>query len=361
MSHVNSPCGSSSICVIFNPAAGRSRARQRLDSMSTGWLSKAELWPTECPGHAVELARRAASSGLGIVAAAGGDGTVHEVANGLLQAGRPDVSFAVVPLGSADDYAHSLAYHHDGEHDHPTLGRLVDVGRVRTGQGAERFFVCCLGLGFGACVTVESQKIHRLQGQLLYGVAALRAMWHRWGFLDLTGTIDGQPLVTGPTLMMSMMLGRREGGFVMAPDARLDDGWFDCLHAGHLTRWEALRLIPRLRSTGPPRDHPKLSLRRCRHVILESTQDLVIHTDGEILSRPEDRVRRVDIELIPGRVFVRHGLDRIEGCFQLAADHLDGGSLPRRSSSVFRNRSRIGPETGVSARSLISPGSPFRS
>ena len=50
------------------------------------------------------------SSGFGIVAAAGGDGTVHEVANGVLQAGRPEVCFAVVPLGSADDYAHSLAY-----------------------------------------------------------------------------------------------------------------------------------------------------------------------------------------------------------------------------------------------------------
>jgi diacylglycerol kinase (ATP) len=312
MFDANSSSRPSSICVIFNPAAGKSRARQRLESTSTGWLSKAELWPTERPGHAVELARRASLSGFGTVAAAGGDGTVHEVANGLLQAGRPDVCFAVVPLGSADDYAHSLAYHHNGSSDDLTLGRLVDVGRVRTGQGAERFFVCCLGLGFGACVTLESRRIRRLQGQLLYGVAALRAMWRRWGYLDLTGTIDGQPLVTGPTLMMSMMLGRREGGFVMAPDARLDDGWLDCLHAGRLTRWEALRLIPRLRSTGPPLDHPKLSLRRCRHVILESAQDLIIHTDGEMLSRPEDRVRRVEIELIPGRLFVRHGLERIE-------------------------------------------------
>jgi diacylglycerol kinase (ATP) len=313
MSQPNAPRGSSSICVIFNPAAGKSRARQRLESRTAGWLSKAELWPTERPGHAVELARRASLSGFGIVAAAGGDGTVHEVANGLLQAGCPDVTFAVVPLGSADDYAHSLAYRHDGSREHPNAGRLVDVGRVRTGNGAERFFVCCLGLGFGACVTLESQRIHRLQGQLLYGVAALRAMWRRWGFLDLNGTIDGQPLATGPTLMMSMMLGRREGGFVMAPDAHVDDGWFDCLHAGHLTRWEALRLIPRLRSSGPPHDHPKLNLTHCRHVIIESAQDLVIHTDGEVLCRPEDQVRRVEVELLPARLFVRHGLDRIDG------------------------------------------------
>ena len=100
-----SPSRSSSICVIFNPAAGRRRARQRLEAISTGWLSNAELWPTERRGHAEELARRAAASGFGIVAAAGGDGTVHEVANGVLKAGRPEVCFAVIPLGSADDYA----------------------------------------------------------------------------------------------------------------------------------------------------------------------------------------------------------------------------------------------------------------
>jgi len=225
---------SSSICVIFNPAAGRSRARQRLEAILTGWLSKAEFWPTERRGHAEELARRAAGSGFRIVAAAGGNGTVHEVANGVLKAGRPEVRFAVIPLGSADDYAHSL-----------------------------------------------------------------------------TGTIDGEPISANPTLLISLLLGRREGGFVMAPDARLDDGWFDCVHAGNLTRWEALRLIPAISAAGPPRDHPKVHLRRCRRVVVESAQDLIIHTDGEILCRPENRVRRVEVELLPGSVLVRCGLEGI--------------------------------------------------
>jgi diacylglycerol kinase (ATP) len=303
---------SPSICVIFNPAAGRSRARQRLESMSGGWLTKAELWPTERPGHAIELARRAASNGFEIVAAAGGDGTVHEVANGVLQADRRDVCFAVIPLGSADDYAHSLVYPHDGEPADTRRAKMVDVGLVRIGSGIERFFVCGVGIGLSACVTVESQQIRRLQGQLLYGLAALKAIWNRWDYLELTGTIDGKPLSMNPTLLISVLLGRREGGFVMAPEARLDDGWFDCVHAGNLTRWEALRMIPGISTMGPPRDHPKVHLRRCRHLVIESAQDLVIHTDGEILSRPEDRVRRVEIELLPARLLVRHGLDQLE-------------------------------------------------
>jgi diacylglycerol kinase family enzyme len=111
--------------------------------------------------------------------------------------------------------------------------------------------------------------------------------------------------------MISVMLGRREGGFVMAPEARLDDGWFDCVYAGRLTRWEALRLIPHLSTTGPPRCHPKLDFRRCRRMIVESEQALAIHTDGEMLCRPEDQVHRVEVELRPRCLLVRLGLEGI--------------------------------------------------
>jgi diacylglycerol kinase family enzyme len=277
--------------------------------MPSTWRSQAEFWPTERPGHAVELARSACSSGFGIVAAAGGDGTVHEVANGLLQAGCPNVCLAVLPLGSADDYANSLENGHDDPRFDPAQERLVDVGVVRADRGIERFFVCCLGLGFGPCVTIESQQVPWLQGQLLYGFAAIRAMWRRWGHLDIRGTLDGVPLATDPTLMISVMIGRREGGFVMAPDSRLDDGWFDCLRAGSLTRREALCLIPSLRSAGPPRGHPKLSSCRGRQLLVESEQALAIHADGEVLCRPEGQVRRVEVELIPRRLRVRLGLD----------------------------------------------------
>jgi diacylglycerol kinase family enzyme len=159
---------------------------------------------------------------------------------------------------------------------------------------------------------MESQRLRRLQGQLLYGVAALRAMWRHWGYLDLTGSLDGEPLPAGPTLMISVMLGRREGGFLMAPEARLDDGWFDCVHAGRLTRWESLRLIPRLSTTGPPRSHPKLGFPRCRRLLVESKQALAIHADGEMLCRPEDQVRRVAVELRPRCLPVRLGLDGID-------------------------------------------------
>ena len=118
-------------------------------------------------------------------------------------------------------------------------------------------------------------------------------------------------LDAGITLTMSVMIGRREGGFLMAPEARLDDGWFDLVHAGELSRWEALRLIPRLSTKGPPRDHPKLRFLRGRRLLIESRQPVVIHADGEVLYRKEDEVRRVEVELIPRRLLVRLGLDGV--------------------------------------------------
>src|SRR5207248_2866580 len=103
---------------------------------------RAEFWPTRHAGHARTLAAEAAEAGFAAVAAAGGDGTVHEVANGLLRAKREAV-LAVVPVGSANDYAHALGLGADWWlRPDPAVGvRRVDVGVVRSAGGREQFFV----------------------------------------------------------------------------------------------------------------------------------------------------------------------------------------------------------------------------
>lgn len=295
-----------SICVIFNATAGRSRARDRFETLRRNWGNRAEFWPTEWAGHAVQLARQAAEQGFTVVAAAGGDGTVHEVANGLLQAERPGVRFAVLPIGSANDYADSLA--HSGQRSGERWIR-ADVGRLRIGDGKDRYFVCCLGIGFSGNVTAESRRIRRLQGTALYGVAALRAMRHRWQHLNLVARLDDVTKIAGETLLVSCMIGRREGGFVMAPESRVDDGWLTVVHVGRLSRWEGLRLLARLAVSGPPKSHPKVRYERCRHLVVESQQPLAVHADGEIICGPHENVGRLEVELLPARLWVQLGLD----------------------------------------------------
>jgi diacylglycerol kinase family enzyme len=288
------------LCVIFNPKAGRQGAARRLRRLTRDWGKRAVLWPTERPGHGEELARSAAERGFSVVAAAGGDGTVHEVANGLLEAGRPEVTFAVVPVGSANDYFHSLTY--------GPVPPAADVGLVRDERGRQRYFVCGLGLGLNGTVTRESRRIRRLQGVPLYGLATLRALWYHYATPRMTLTLDGGPPWTTPTLMLSVLLGRREGNFVMAPAARLDDGFFDYVHAGELSRWEVLRFLPRLALCGPPPDYPKTRQGRCREVRLSSEAPLICHIDGEFFCIPEDNVRSLEIRLLPHALRVRAGL-----------------------------------------------------
>ena len=155
------------LCVIFNRAAGKNRGRARLAKIREAWGSQVEFRPTEHAGHAVELAEQAARAGFPMVAAAGGDGTAHEVLNGLMRVRNPAVQFSIVPIGSANDYAFSLGL----DQRHPPPPRTVDVGLVRTPAGKSVYFGCCLGIGFNGSVTAESRRIRRLQGIFLYGLA----------------------------------------------------------------------------------------------------------------------------------------------------------------------------------------------
>lgn len=290
--------------MIFNPTAARGRAELRARELQAALGPQVELRPTKHAGHAEALAREAAESGCQLVVAAGGDGTVHEVANGVLRAGRPQVVFGVLPLGSANDYAYSLRKSF-GDQETRAEGHLVDVGLVRGDDGRERYFVNTLGLGFSGAVTVESRRIHWLQGLALYGLAFVRALWFHYACPVMQCTFDGQTR-EAPTLSLTLAIAHREGSFVVAPDARLDDGLFDYLHAGPLARWEVLRYMPKLASGGQlPTDHPAIWLGRCRELRLRSPSPLTIHLDGEFFCRPEDNVRGIEVRLLPSALRVR--------------------------------------------------------
>src|SRR5438045_9532843 len=97
-------------CVIYNPAAGRGRARRLVDRLRRSQRG-IDLRPTSQPGQGAELARRAIEAGHTRIIAAGGDGTVHEVANGVIAAGSPEVVFGVWPIGSANALALAVVVH----------------------------------------------------------------------------------------------------------------------------------------------------------------------------------------------------------------------------------------------------------
>lgn len=283
-------------CVIFNPAAGRRRARRRLQRWQRELEQIADFRPTERPGHARELARLAALEGFPCVGAAGGDGTVHEVLNGLMEAGQPNVRLGLLPIGSANDFAYSL------EPRNPNLPpiRTIDVGHIRDAENSRQaYFGCCAGVGFNACVTVESRQLKHLQGVALYGVAAIRALVRDFHAPTMDVTIDDEPVWRTPTLLLSVLNGKREGNFPMSPQADLQDGRFNFVHAGALSRWQVLKLLPRLSISGPPAEYPHTRQGLCRSIELHSSTPLIAHIDGEFFCLREDNVSGLVIKVLP--------------------------------------------------------------
>jgi diacylglycerol kinase family enzyme len=311
--------------VIYNPAAGRGRARRLFDRLKLRFPD-CTFRPTAGRWDAVELASKAVAEGFGRVVAAGGDGTVHEVANGVLQSENREVIFAVWPVGSSNDYAFSLGMKHWwADHSRQPLDTmLVDVGVVRA-PGRERFFVNGCGVGFNGMVTLESERIRWLRGLPLYAFAFLRAMAFRFATPPLTVGLDTDVRAVN-TLALSLNLGQREGGFPITLAARLDDGQLDFVHVGGLRRWELARYLPGLVAGKLPIGHPHLRTGRCATASVTADAPLCVHTDGEFFCRPEDGVTELRVELLSRRL-------RVEVCpaFVYGVRKQNGRGEPGRS------------------------------
>jgi diacylglycerol kinase family enzyme len=161
-----------------------------------------------------------------------------------------------------------------------------------------------LGTGLSAQVTLESNAMRWLQGRLLYGCAAARVLARMEGPTMFSISENGCAAKMSPTLMVSLMLGRREGGFALAPEARLDDGLFDVFHAGRLSRWQSLWILFGYAIRGVPQSHPEVHVSQCRTLHVRSEKPLTVHTDGEIQVRPEDEIHELSIEILQGRLRV---------------------------------------------------------
>ena len=299
------------IFVIYNPSAGRGAARRRIDQLRRDLGARATFQPTSGPGEAETLAFRAAVEGFPVIAAAGGDGTVHEVANGLLLSKKSEVIFAPLPAGSANDYVHSLGLSDDWwrRPDADVGPGLVDVGLVRSGKRS-RYFVNGFGAGFNALVTREARRIRRLRGLPLYGLAVLRVIFFHYTAPTTTVCFDGGEARSAPMLGLSLALGRREGNFVVAPNASLDDGLFDYVHGGQMTRRGMLAFMAQMAAQRLPTDHPSVRAGRCGRATLHSETPLIAHLDGEFFCLPEDDLHDLEVQLLPRALRVFRKLPR---------------------------------------------------
>jgi diacylglycerol kinase (ATP) len=289
--------------IIVNPYAGRWKARAAIPDIERACRRIGlayELEVTKEPWHGIELAREAALAGFSPIVSAGGDGSISEVLNGLMQAAGDGVAgpLGIVPLGSADDFADMLGLEKEVEAACRVIlagyTRVVDVGRVN-----DRFFDNNSAIGLEPMVTITQAAMEWIKGTPRYVLAALKTIlshdpWHMRLVWD-----DGQ--YEGPSALVSVGNTRRTGGaFWMTPLAEMDDGYLDFVFTGKLGRLKLLRLLPTT-FDGSHIERPEIDFGRTSCLTIECDPPTPIQADGEVF---ELSATRIEYTILPGRLEV---------------------------------------------------------
>lgn len=300
---------------IVNPIAGQGAGKlapPEINRMARENSFDYEIVSTEHPGHAIDLAKAAAMDAMDIVVAVGGDGTSNEVLNGLMQAwhqGHRNTSMGIIGIGRGNDFAYGFKIPpglQDGfQVIRRGVQRYMDVGQVVGGDYPQgRYFGNGVGIGFDAVVGFEALKLTHLHGFLNYIVAALRTIFLFFNAPLVRIEYDDK-MITQPSLMVSIMNGRRMGGgFMMAPEAHPDDGLLDLCIAGQLSRIGILTMIPRFMK-GTQATHPKIKTGRASKIHVAALEgSLPAHADGETICTAGNEL---SIEIIKQPINILHG------------------------------------------------------
>jgi len=295
------------IKLVLNPIANHGRSLQQAADLRSLMINHNADWAgTEYPGHATDLARQAGEQGYDLVVALGGDGTVHEVVNGLMQVppeSRP--ALGIVPLGSGNDFAHILGMPADpGEALLSAVNgqpHSLDVGSVCDENNRLEYFNNTIGMGFDSVVNMYTRKITIIHGLLMYFVALILTIFRSFDPIDLHVETD-QETWDLHSLMLAVGNGPREGGgFIITPDARLDDGLLNYVTIKKISRLMMLWLVPEV-MRGTHGRFKQVRMGTFRRMSVTSQQPLYIHCDGEIYAGFGTDVRKLAIQILPNSI-----------------------------------------------------------
>jgi len=298
------------IKLIINPNADLGRAWRVAADLRplVDQLGGADWTGTVYPTHAIELARQAGEEGYELIIAAGGDGTAHEVINGLMQLPaerRP--RFGIVPLGTGNDFAHAI-----GVQPQPEIAlrqvingqsQRIDIGVLHDNLGRTEYWDNTVGIGFDATVTIRSRKYAYMRGFVVYFLAVLQTILLNHDAAKLQIESDTENW-TEDTLMMVLCNGAREGGgFFVAPEAKVNDGVMHYASVRRVSRPMMLRLLPEVMK-GTHGRFSQVRMGQFHRIQINSDRPLTIHTDGEIYAGFGVDVRQVGLEILPGALEV---------------------------------------------------------
>lgn len=238
--------------------------------------------------HAIELAKQATENGCDFLIAVGGDGTLHEVINGLLQSNIPAKEYPAIgllPYGSANDFARTARVSNSIEElielIQSNTTQKIDLGEIIIHQTQKtRYFINIAGVGLGPEVVQDMERSssvfgpsfnyfkHIIKGLLSYVKKEVSCTSSTWQW-------------KGKLLQMAVANGRYFGNAIcITPDAKLTDGQFQIAIFGDLSMWDYLKNIGNLKK-GVKIDLPQVSYHDAKKVLIESNDSCGIEADGE--------------------------------------------------------------------------------
>ncbi|MGB9868198.1 MAG: diacylglycerol/lipid kinase family protein [Bacillota bacterium] len=285
------------VCVILNPVAGRGKAKLAAQHLvnELGKFPEVnfELWESTSAGEPLVLARKALTSHFSMVIAVGGDGTVGEVVNGLLQSESPCAPvLGVMPAGTGNDFAIGAGMPATFRESAASLSRAVlgsrtrfaDVIEVRDASGKTLFAVNSVGIGFDAAVAraVKSTQLNKVLGRLSYAYCVYKCLSSFRTFpLELTTLGASSPLrIASCWLVACTNTERLGGGIKINPGASPFDGAYDVC-VGHSVPAVKLALLLPLAFAGLHRHFAGVSFLRCASATFFFPAGTPLHIDGD--------------------------------------------------------------------------------
>lgn len=275
--------------IILNPYANRWEASKQKDlilKLCADFDLRMDYVETSKPLEAIEFARQAVVDGMQPIVAAGGDGTIGEVLNGLYQSGKFEnqATFGVIPLGTANDLITNLN-HPKSLSESIQLIKQGKTRRIDLGKVNGWVFANNSAVGLEPIVSQYNIQMTWSRGVIRYLLAALRAIWGKPRWEVKISWDDGE--YEGPMSLVSVGNGALTGGlFRMAPGALLDDGALTFVHGYAPTRRRMLGLLPRAIS-GEYIQDPSVHQFHTTKLRIETNPTSPLQTDGDIRTDSE--------------------------------------------------------------------------
>jgi len=286
---------------LVNPAAGHGTARARFEKLRIlASRAGAGFVFSRSPEDLVIQARRAVDDGVERLLVAGGDGTMHHVAQAL--AGTP-CALGVLPLGTGNDLAGTLGVPWDLDVAvHLAItGPVRRIDLIRVGNVCDTVCIGYAGVGFDSETTRYANSLQKLPKPLVYPWSVLRTL-ARFTPLRMKVVYDGGTFEGGVMFANACNLPRFGGGMKIAPEARIDDGLLDLVIVKAIPRLSLVAVFPKVYA-GKHVGHPAVELLRTRRVEFTVDRETTMYGGGEPV-QPMAAGEAVAVEVFPGGLTV---------------------------------------------------------